>query len=241
VFRKSLKAAVCVLAAGTALAACGPLKPGAAAIVGNDRITDAKLDSAVTQWSKELPKYPEAQQLVQKAQAEARAAAEGQPVPPSNPNDVKPFDPSSPQRSALFLLIAIRSWDELGREKGLTPSPGQVDAFLARLGGPAQLNASMVAQGLPTSYAGDFARTVMVQQALVTRYGGGTSDPQTEQAAEQRMVGDLVAVQHKLGITVNPRYGTFDADMHFGAICPRLSTPDSGTPDNAAGEVKCQV
>jgi hypothetical protein len=241
VFSKSLKAAVCVLAAGTTLAACGPLKPGAAAIVGNDRITDAKLDSAVTQWSKELPKYPEAQQLVQKAQADARAAAEGQPAAPSDPNEVKPFDPSSPQRSALFLMIAIRSWDELGREKGLTPSPGQVDAFLAKLGGPARLNTSMVAQGLPTSYTNDFARTVMVQQALVTRYGGGTADPQAEQVAEQRMVGDLVSVQHKLGITVNPRYGTFDKEMRFGSICPRLSTPDSGTPDNAAGEVKCQV
>jgi hypothetical protein len=241
VFSKSLKAAVCVLAAGTTLAACGPLKPGAAAIVGNDRITDAKLDSAVTQWSKELPKYPEAQQLVQKAQADARAAAEGQPAPPSDPNEVQPFDPSSPQRSALFLMIAIRSWDELGREKGLTPSPGQVDAFLAKLGGPARLNTSMVAQGLPTSYTNDFARTVMVQQALVTRYGGGTADPQAEQVAEQRMVGDLASVQRKLGITVNPRYGTFDKEMRFGSICPRLSTPDSGTPDNAAGEVKCQV
>jgi hypothetical protein len=241
VFRKSLKAAVCVLAAGTTLAACGPLKPGAAAIVGHDRITDAKLDSAVTQWSKELPKYPEAQQLVQQAQADARAAAEGQPASPSDPNEVKPFDPSSPQRSALFLLIAIRSWDEVGREKGLTPTPGQVDAFLAKLGGPARLNTSMVAQGLPTSYTDDFARTVMIQQALLTRYGGGTNDPQAEQGAEQRMVGDLVGVQRKLGITVNPRYGTFDKDMRFGAICPRLSTPDSGTPDHSAGEVKCQV
>jgi hypothetical protein len=232
VFRKSLKAAVCVLAAGTALAACGPVKPGAAAIVGHDRITDAKLDSAVTAWTKELPRYPQAQQVVQEAQAQSGQSSQG---------GVQPFDPSSPQRSALFLMIAIRSWHEVGREKGLTPTPGQVDAFLAKVGGQVQLDTSVVAQGLPTSYTGDFARTVLIQQALLARYGGGSTDPQAEQAAEQRMVGDLVSVQRKLGITVNPRYGTFDKQMRFGAICPRLSTPDSGTPDNAAGEVKCQV
>jgi hypothetical protein len=232
VFRKSLKAAVCVLAAGTALAACGPVKPGAAAIVGQDRITDAKLDSAVTAWTKELPRYPQAQQVVQEAQAQSGQSSQG---------GVQPFDPSSPQRSALFLMIAIRSWHEVGREKGLTPTPGQVDAFLAKVGGQVQLDTSVVAQGLPTSYTGDFARTVLIQQALLARYGGGSTDPQAEQAAEQRMVGDLVSVQRKLGITVNPRYGTFDKKMRFGAICPRLSTPDSGTPDNAAGEVKCQV
>jgi hypothetical protein len=232
VFRKSLKAAVCVLAAGTALAACGPVKPGAAAIVGHDRITDAKLDSAVTAWTKELPRYPQAQQVVQEAQSQSGQSSQG---------GVQPFDPSSPQRSALFLMIAIRSWHEVGREKGLTPTPGQVDAFLAKVGGQVQLDTSVVAQGLPTSYTGDFARTVLIQQALLARYGGGSTDPQAEQAAEQRMVGDLVSVQRKLGITVNPRYGTFDKQMRFGAICPRLSTPDSGTPDNAAGEVKCQV
>jgi hypothetical protein len=234
VFRKSLKAAVCVVAAGTALAACGPLKPGAAAIVGNDRITDAKLDSAVTEWTKELPRYPQAQQVVQEAQAQ----------PGQDPQGAQPFDPSSPQRSALFLLIAVRSWGEVGRAKGITPSQGQVDAFVARVG-QQQLDTSVVAQGLPTSYTGDFARTVLIQQALLTRYGGGSTDPQAnpqaEQAAEQRMVGDLVAVQRKLDITVNPRYGTFDKEMRFGAICPRLSTPDSGTPDGSAGEVKCQV
>jgi hypothetical protein len=235
VFRKSLKAAVCVLAAGTALAACGPIKPGAAAIIGNDRVTDAKLDSAVTQWSKELPKYPQAQQLVQNAQARARAVAEGQQVPPADPNDVMPFDPSSPQRSALFLMITIRSWDEVGREKGLTPTPGQIDAFVASAGGRAQLDTSIVALGLPTSYADDFVRTVLTNQALATRYG--VNDP----ATQSRLTADLVAAQRKLGITVNPRYGTFDKEMRFGAICPRLSTPDSGTPDHSPGEVKCQV
>src|SRR5437588_11653075 len=100
VFRKSLKAAVSVLAAGTALTACGPLKPGAAAVIGHDRITVAKLDSAVSQWKKELPAHPDAEQIVQSSQ----------------PDQHVPFDPSSPRRSALYQLIAIRAWDQVARE-----------------------------------------------------------------------------------------------------------------------------
>jgi hypothetical protein len=235
VFRKSLKAAVAVIAAGVALTACGPVKPGAAAIVGHDRITDAKLDAAVARWSEELPKFPEAQQLVQQAQSQP---------PGQGAQSVQPFDPSSPQRSALFLLIEMRSWSELAREQGVSASPGQADALVAARGGRASLETSLVAQGLPTSYADDFARTALIQELVARHYGantGGATNAQ-EQAANVRLFGDLLKAGHKLGITVNPRYGSFDdTTMRLGPVCPRLSTPDSGTPDGPTGELKCQV
>jgi peptidyl-prolyl cis-trans isomerase SurA len=234
VFRKSLKAAVCALAAGTALAACGPVQPGAAAIIGHDRITVSKLDSAVDRWNKELPKYPQAQQVVQNAQAQ----------PGGNPGSIQPFDPSSPQRSALFLLIEMRAWSELAREQGISVSQGQVDAFVAKAGGRESLETVIVAQGLPTSYADDFARTAVLQQAIDGHFGvnpNGATTPQ-EQAANQRLAIALLAAAHRLGVTVDPRYGTFnDKTMQFGPVCPQLSTPDSGTPDGPTGELKCQL
>jgi hypothetical protein len=233
VFRKSLKAALCVLAAGTSLAACGPVKPGAAAVIGHDRITVAKLDSAVTQWSKELPKHPEAQQIVAEAQGQQQ---QGQQIP---------FDPSSPQRSALYQLIEIRAWDELAREQHVSVAPGQVDAFVASKGGRSGLDAYVLAQGLPTSYADDFAKSLLVQQTMLQRYGiapGQTVDPQKQQQVLQRLLGDYAGAKRHLGVTVNPRFGTFDdKTMALGPVCPRLSTPDSGTPDGAPSEVKCQV
>lgn len=230
-FRKSLKTAVAALAAGTALAACGPLKPGAAAVIGHDRITVANLDSAVSRWSKELPKYPEAQQIV----AQSQGQQTGQQIP---------FDPSSPRRSALYQLIEIRAWDEVAKEKGVSISPGQVDAFVASKGGRGGLNAYVLAEGLPTSYADDFARSLLIQQTMLQRYGvvpGQPADPST-QAKVQQLLADYAGAKRHLGITVNPRFGTFDdKTMSLGAVCPHLSTPDSGTPDGASSEVKCQV
>ncbi len=230
-FRKSLKAALCVLAAGTALAACGPVKTGAAAVIGHDRITVAKLDSAVTQWGKELPRHPQAQEIVAQAQSQQQS---GQQIP---------FDPSSPQRSALYQLIEIRVWDELAREQHVSVAPGQVDSFVAAKGGQAGLDAYVLAQGLPTSYADDFARTLVIQQAMLQRYGlnpGQAADPQKQQQVIQRLLGDYAGAKRHLGISVNPRFGTFDdKTMALGPVCPRLSTPDSGTPDGAPSEAKC--
>jgi hypothetical protein len=234
VFRKSLKAAVCVLAAGTALAACGPVKPGAAAIIGHDRITVSTVDSAVDRWGKELPKYPEAQQIV--AQAQGQQQGQDQQIP---------YDPSSPQRSALYQLIELRAWDEVAREQHLSVAPGQVDAFIASKGGTAALDAYVLAQGLPTSYDKEFGRTLLIQQTLIGKYGiqpGQQVTAQQQQQVLQRLLRDYTGAKRQLGITVNPRFGTFnDKTLQLGPVCPRLSTPDSGTPDGAAGEVKCQV
>jgi hypothetical protein len=228
VFRKSLKAAVSVLAAGTALTACGPLKPGAAAVIGHDRITVAKLDTAVSQWKKELPKHPDAQQIVANSQ----------------PDQHVPFDPSSPRRSALYQLIEIRAWDQVAREKNLSVPQGQVDAFVASKGGRPGLDAYVLAEGLPTSYDDAFARSLLIQQLLLQRYGITDGQPVTPQQQQQvqKLLSDYAGAKRHLGITINPRFGTFDdKSMTLGPVCPSLSTPDSGTSDGASGEVKCQV
>jgi hypothetical protein len=228
VFRKSLKAAVSVLAAGTTLAACGPLKPGAAAVIGHDRITIAQLDSAVSQWHKELPKHPEAQQI----------------VAGSRPEDRVPFDPSSPRRSALYQLIEIRAWDQMAREKNLSISQGRLDAFIASKGGREGLNAYVLAEGLPTSYDDDIARSLLIQQQLVQSYGITPGQPIASQQQQQlkQLLSDYAGAKRHLGITVNPRFGAFDdKTMSLGPVCLHLSTPDSGTSDGASSEVKCQV
>jgi hypothetical protein len=228
VFRKSLKAAVSVLAAGTALTACGPVKPGAAAVIGHDRITVAKLDSAVSRWKKELPAHPDAEQIVQSSQ----------------PDQHVPFDPSSPRRSALYQLIEIRAWDQVAREKHLSVAQGQVDAFVASKGGRGGLDAYVLAEGLPTSYDDAFARSLLIQQVLLQQYGVTPGQPVTpqQQAQVRQLLTDYGNAKKHLGITINPRLGTFDEKTQtLGPVCPHLSTPDSGTSDAASGEVKCQV
>jgi hypothetical protein len=224
-----VKIAVAAVAAGTALTACGPAKIGAAAIVGHDRITVAKVDSAVTEWAKELPKHPQAQQIVQQAQSQGQG--QGQQIP---------FDPSSPQRSALHQLLDFRAWDEVAREHRMSPTPGQVDQFVAQNGGQPAVDANILAQGLPTKYGEEFARTILIQRTLITSYSGGVqpTDPQRQQQVINQLLAAYTQAKHALHITVNPRYGTLDQSLSLGPVCPRLSIPDSGTGE-PANEVKC--
>ncbi len=232
-FGKSLRIAIGAALAGAALTACGPVKTGAAALVGGDRITIATLNAAVTQWSKELPKYPAAQQIVQ--QSQVQGAGQGQQIP---------FDPSSPQRSALYQLVDMRVWDEVARKDGVNVTPGQVDAFVAQNGGTPTLDANVLAQGLPVKYDRDYARAVMLRQALLQKYGVTNGqqpvDPQTQQAALKRLFASYVDAGQRLNVDINPRYGSFDLKtMALRPVCPALSSPDSGT--GSSGQVRCQV
>jgi hypothetical protein len=231
VFGKSFKIAMGALLAGAALTACGPVKTGAAAVVGGDRITIAKLDGAVRQWARELPKYPAAQQIVQQSQAQGQ----GRQIP---------FDPSSPQRSALYQLVDMRVWDEVARRDGVRVAQGEVDAFVAQNGGTPTLDANVLAQGLPTRYDRDYARVVLLRQTLLKKYGVSAdqpADPQAQQAGLQRLFASYAGAGHRLKVSINPRYGSFDfRQMALRPVCPGLSSPDSGTP-SSSGEIKCQV
>lgn len=224
-FVKPLKIAIAALAAGTALTACGTVRTGAAAIVDGDRITTAKLDAAVTEWSKELPKYPMAQQIVQQSQSQ-----QGQQIP---------FDPSSPQRSALYELLDFRAWNEVARRHHIAATPGQVDAFVASAGGWPAVDANVLAQGLPTSYGQDLARAVLIQRTLVQGYGGSQTAGQPQPQVVNRILQDYAQARHTLHIQVNPRFGSLDRNLSLGPVCPRLSLPDSGT-GGTPDEVKCQ-
>jgi hypothetical protein len=221
-----VKALLAALAAAVTLTACGPVRTGAAAIVGDQRITVATLDAAVSRWGRELPRHPLAQQIVQQGQARGQGPS-------------IPFDPSSPQRSALYQLVDMRVWAEVARRQGVGVPPGQVDAFLAQNGGRPALDANVLAQGLPTSYGDDYARTLLVRQAMLRRYGSGGP---IDQSGVQRLLDFYMNVGRSLGIRINPRYGAFDyRTMALGPVCPSLSTPDSGTPAGSRSEVKCQV
>ena len=163
---------------------------------------------------------------------------------PSRTGSTFPSTRSSPRRSALYQLIEIRAWNEVAREKNIAVSQGQVDAYVASKGGRGGLDAYVLAEGLPVSYDDAFARSLMIQQAMLQRYGIDPNQPATPQSQQQvqRLLGDYAGAKKHLGITVNPRFGTFDdKTMSLGPVCPRLSTPDSGTSDGASGEVKCQV
>jgi hypothetical protein len=220
VFRTPVLAVAGALAAVTALTACGPVKMGAAATIGDERITTARLDSTVAQWRKEFDKNSQAALVQQSAQQQ------GQKVP---------FDQDSPHRSALFQLVSFRVWDEVAKEQGATVTQGQVDRLLAGLGGQAGAAPSILASDIPVSYTTEVARTYLVQQELLQRNGlvpNGQAqlDPNARTRAIQQVTAAYTAAAEHLKITISPRFGAFDPQqVTFNPVAYRLSRTESGT------------
>ena len=209
-------AAVGALVAGVALTACGPVKMGAAATIGDERITTAQLDGAVAQWRKEFDQNRQAA-LVQQV-AEQR----GQRIP---------FDQDSPHRSALFQLIGFRVWDEVGKEQGVTVTQGQIDGLLGGVGGPAGIAPSVLAADIPLRYTTDVARIVLIQQEMVRRSAPrGGLDPTAQQRAVAQTEAAYRTAAERLKITVNPRFGGFNPEqVALNPVTYRLSRTESGT------------
>jgi len=208
------------LAAVTALTACGPVKMGAAATVGDERITTSQLDGTIAQWHKEFDKNRQAGLVQQQAEQQ------GQRVP---------FDPDSPHRSALYQLISFRIWDEVAKEQGVAVTQGQIDRLLGSLGGQSGVASSVLAADIPVRYTSDIARTALIQRDLLQRYGlvpnaQGQLDPAAQQRATQRLAAAYTAAAQRLKITINPRFGSFDLrQLTLNPVAYRLSKTESGT------------
>jgi hypothetical protein len=221
VFRTSLKLAVGALAAAAVLTACGgPLKMGAAATIGDRRITIAQLDSTVARWQEEFARNPRAGMLQQQAQQQ---------------NQRIPFDPDSPKRSALYQLIDFRIWTEVARRQGIAVTQGQIDGFLASLGGRANVAPSVLANAVPLSHTDDLVRSALTQQVLLQRFGvrpdpQGQIDPNTQQRALQQLEAAYIGATRQMKIVINPRYGTFDPQrVTLNPVAYGLSKTEPGT------------
>jgi hypothetical protein len=217
VFRTALS----VLLAGAALTACGQVKMGTAATVGDERVSTARLDSTVAQWEKEFARNPQAGLVQQQAQQQ---------------NQQIPFDPDSPRRSALMQLIDFEVWKQVAKERGVNVTQGQVDGLLAGLGGQSRVAASVLANDVPLRYTPDFARSAVIQRELVRQFGinpdaqQGQVDLATQQRAAQQLSAAYTTAAQNLDVRVNPRFGTFDArQVTLGPVGYRLSKTEPGT------------
>ena len=213
-FRTSFKAvavAAALLAGGT-LTACRPVKVGAAATVGDQRITISQLESVVDDWQREFAKNPDAGQLQQQLQQQ------GQQVP---------FDPDSPVRSTLYQLVEMRVWDQVAREKGVAVGRGQVDEMIARNGGDRVIHANLLAGSLPVRYSRDFVRSGLIVRAVAQQAGATVDaqapvDQQQQQEALRRLQEAYLHAAKTLKIKINPRYGSFDPRQ--GGMTPAIHT-----------------
>ncbi|MFD7639967.1 SurA N-terminal domain-containing protein [Kitasatospora sp. NPDC059795] len=181
---RRLRAAIGLAAAAAALTACGgaPAHQGAAATVGDERITIAQVQARMT------------------AVREGGTAQDGAPAANEQPGLA---------RHAVNDLILDKVIVRALADRRLTVDAGEIGAARSAdskvVGGDAKLAELLrVKQGVPAAGIDDFYR----QQLGLTKLAGG-QDP-TGTAGDAAIRKALVDAGTALHIKVNPRYGTWD-------------------------------
>ncbi|MGW2561376.1 SurA N-terminal domain-containing protein [Streptomyces sp. NPDC001514] len=184
--RIALALSAALVAAAPLLAACGSeARPGAAAVVGGERIEVAALQSQVR---------------------EARAAQEDSPRAAQLIKDTG--------RLSLFKLgnmIFDRVLDHAAEDAGVTVSRKELQEARAQAaqqqGGEEQLEALALEQGgLAPGQIDEAVRREVLLDKLAKALDADRSTPQ----GQQKVGAALTAASKDLAIEVNPRYGTWD-------------------------------
>lgn len=176
---------IAALSAGVLLTACSPVQIGAAAIVGNQRITEASLDSDVSNL---------------------QAAAS------QHPSEVTITSAEMPG-TVLNWLIQFQLYDKMASQAGITVTQPDIQKEEASLQQQTrgQVNVALAANGVPPSMETALATFLIQQNAidgLVT--GGKQVTTQAEaNAANAALKTRTCSALKSLNVKVNPRYGQF--------------------------------
>ncbi|MFD5075901.1 SurA N-terminal domain-containing protein [Streptomyces sp. NPDC058371] len=190
--RTALAFSAAILAAAPLLTACGSdAHPGAAAVVGGQRITVGQLESRVNE-------VRTAQRAATKddAQYEQAIAKTG-----------------SLTRDTLHSLVLDRVLDRAAKDAGVTVSRKDTQQMRAGLeqqaGGAKELETAWLQQyGVAPQRLDDSLRTEIQAQKLAAALG---ADMNTE-AGKASFWKAMSEASKKLNVDLNPRYGTWDVE-----------------------------
>jgi hypothetical protein len=213
VLRTSMKLTVAVLAAGIAVAACGPVQMGAAAIVGSQRISTATLSAEAASLTA----------AYRRDQGKTQISYPASQIP----------------QQALSWLLRFRIREAMAVRNHITVTPGGAERALASLAaqirqsGRATLAEAAVASGLPPDMIGELGRYQAIGSVLASRLDGGKAP--TTAAAQQALNAQLIKSQclasKALNITVNPQYGVLDYSQL--TVVPAKPTLSAAQPAGA--------
>jgi SurA N-terminal domain len=201
VFRRLVKVSAVVLGAGLVVTACSssPVKFGSAAIVGDQRISLATLDSEVTNLSQAVEQYKSTVQLSQEQQTQ----------------------------QTLSWLIRFKVNEELARRAGITVSNAQADAALAGIYAAAKASAEqqgianpsldliLAANGIPPNLAHEVGRYQAIDDEFAKQANGGTEPTSTAEqtAVSAKLTKARCQAAKALNIQVNPQFGQLNYDQ----------------------------
>jgi hypothetical protein len=177
-----------VLVAGVPLlAACGSAAhPGAAAVVGGQRITVSSLQAQVDDVRDAQRASAQSAQLISNSAQLSQAKLNG--------------------------MIFDRILERAAKDAGVSASRHEIQtarqqAAAAQPGGEKQLEATLLQQGaLTPAQIDDAVRRDVLMAKVATAVGGDTSTP----AGQQKLLAVLTKTSKDLDVDVNPRYGTWD-------------------------------
>jgi len=193
VLRRLIKVSAVVLGVGLFAAGCSPVKMGAAAIVGNQRITLATLDTEVTNLSQNVQQYHNPSSLTAAAQTQ----------------------------DTLTWLIRFQINEQLARAEGITVSAAQAQTALAQVDAEAksELESEGISNpsldyilsyiGIPSNLATEVGRYQAIDTLFIEQVNGGKVPTAT--AAQTATTAKLTRAQclaaKTLQIKVNPQFG----------------------------------
>lgn len=156
---RSTRLAALALAAGLALTACTPERIGAAAIVGDERISVSQLQGTVDDFAATVPNAPEFGTL----------------------------DLGELQRKLLQEQINHRLYQHIARQRGIEISEAEIDAQIATLreqtGGDEEFAAALAGQG----WTEQVLRDIVYDQLVSQRLGGAEQAQQALDAAAKEL------------------------------------------------------
>jgi hypothetical protein len=220
VLGRLIKASAVVAGTGLAVTACSvsPVKMGAAAITGGQRITIATLNNQVTNLSQAARRYP----------------------------GVVTLTPLQQTQQTLTWLVRYQINDELARQNGITVSTAQAQAALAEIYASAQASAQaqgltnvtldlvLAANGIPPDTAAELGRYQAIETQYVKDVSGGTlpTSAAGQAGASARLTHAQCQAAKSLDILINPQFGRMDYSQ---APYQVVSAPSgvSGTPGPA--------
>jgi peptidyl-prolyl cis-trans isomerase SurA len=227
VLRTSMKLGAAAAVAGIAVAACGTVQMGAAAILGNERISNATLAAQVSDLNSAYHRYKGKIQLQ--------------------------YPVSQMPQQALGWLVRFKVRDELAVQQHITITAGAAQRALAQINAQIRQGSSTatlpelaVANGLPPDLIPDLGRYQAIQNAVIAQLDGGQLP--TQQTALQTLQTQFNTAQcqasKSLDIKINPQFGTLDySQISVVSAPPSLSaTPAPASPaPSASASAKPQL
>lgn len=208
-------------AAAVAVTACGTVHMGAAAIVGNQRVSSSSLAAEVSNLNAGYQRYRRSIQLQ--------------------------YPASQMPQQVLAWIVRFGVRDQMAQRQRITVTPTEVQQALAAItaslranGETAPLSEVAVANGLPPDMLNDLGQYQAIETRVLDKLDGGKLPTATaaQQTLENRFNQSQCLAAKSLNIQINPQWGVLNySDFSVVPAPATLSKPQSSASSSSKVEL----